>query len=224
MTDITQTPEFKRWFGKSKVVDANGNPLRVYHGTANGQEFSSFDIDRSELGAHFGTSGQANELISFGVFAKGSKARVYPCYLRILNPLRLKDNGEWGGSAVVEQLWDLGMQGFSHLSFNKSTDADIRKAIQAAGYDGIVYLNRCEASGRTLDDLLADSDYMEDDEFLKVYPKACFSWIIFSPTQVKSAIGNKGTYNRKHADIGEGLAQKVLRITSMNQDVPGGHA
>lgn len=29
--DQTETPEFKRWFGDSKVVDANGKPLVVYH-------------------------------------------------------------------------------------------------------------------------------------------------------------------------------------------------
>jgi ADP-Ribosyltransferase in polyvalent proteins len=31
--DQTQTPEFKAWFGDSKVVDADGKPLAVYHGT-----------------------------------------------------------------------------------------------------------------------------------------------------------------------------------------------
>lgn len=31
--DITQTPRFKKWFGDSKVVDENGEPLVVYHGT-----------------------------------------------------------------------------------------------------------------------------------------------------------------------------------------------
>jgi hypothetical protein len=31
--DITQTPLFKAWFGDSKVVDADGKPLFVYHGT-----------------------------------------------------------------------------------------------------------------------------------------------------------------------------------------------
>jgi hypothetical protein len=31
--DQTDTPEFKRWFGDSKVVDAEGKPLVVYHGT-----------------------------------------------------------------------------------------------------------------------------------------------------------------------------------------------
>jgi len=31
--DQTQTPAFRRWFGSSKVVDAQGKPLVVYHGT-----------------------------------------------------------------------------------------------------------------------------------------------------------------------------------------------
>lgn len=31
--DQTETPAFKRWFGNSKVVDAQGKPLVVYHGS-----------------------------------------------------------------------------------------------------------------------------------------------------------------------------------------------
>lgn len=36
-----QTKEFKKWFGKSKVVDSSGKPLIVYHGT--NASFNSFD-------------------------------------------------------------------------------------------------------------------------------------------------------------------------------------
>jgi len=32
-----ETPEFKNWFGESKVVDADGKPLVVYHGTPYGK-------------------------------------------------------------------------------------------------------------------------------------------------------------------------------------------
>jgi hypothetical protein len=32
-----ETPEFKNWFGNSKVVDAEGKPLTVYHGTPYGK-------------------------------------------------------------------------------------------------------------------------------------------------------------------------------------------
>lgn len=46
----TDTPEFRRWFGASKAVDAQGHPLTLYHGT--GEDFHAFDNDR--LGANTG--------------------------------------------------------------------------------------------------------------------------------------------------------------------------
>lgn len=42
----TETEAFKRWFGDSKVVDADGKPLVVYHGTKS-QPFKVFDTELS---------------------------------------------------------------------------------------------------------------------------------------------------------------------------------
>lgn len=39
---VTDTPEFKRWFGNSKVVDANGEPLVVYHGST--RDYDTFSL------------------------------------------------------------------------------------------------------------------------------------------------------------------------------------
>jgi hypothetical protein len=44
-TDQTDTPAFKAWFGDSKVVDAEGKPLVVYHGTT--ADVESFDLSFS---------------------------------------------------------------------------------------------------------------------------------------------------------------------------------
>jgi hypothetical protein len=41
MTSPLDSPAFRRWFGNSVVVDANGEPLVVYHGTQLGYKFSS---------------------------------------------------------------------------------------------------------------------------------------------------------------------------------------
>jgi len=62
----TETPEFKRWFGNSKVVDADGKPLVVYHGVKDADmrvengavvfapKFDVFDTKgRTEPGAWF---------------------------------------------------------------------------------------------------------------------------------------------------------------------------
>lgn len=42
--DQTETPEFRRWFGDSKVVNENGEPLVVYHGSTKAG-FTVFDTD-----------------------------------------------------------------------------------------------------------------------------------------------------------------------------------
>ena len=43
-TKQTDSPEFKNWFGESKVVDEQGEPLRVFHGTD--VDFDAFDIEK----------------------------------------------------------------------------------------------------------------------------------------------------------------------------------
>jgi hypothetical protein len=76
------TPEFKRWFGDSQVVDAKGKPLVVYHGTQ--KEFTQFtepDLDSTE--------GQYGEGIYFAYTKSAAEDYgdlVMPLYVRITNP------------------------------------------------------------------------------------------------------------------------------------------
>lgn len=78
--DQTETPEFKRWFGESKVVDEDGNPLIVYHGTE--ANFNTFDMSK----------GRANMDIQGAFFspyiedAQGYGGDVKAVYLSIKNP------------------------------------------------------------------------------------------------------------------------------------------
>jgi len=48
---VTETPEFRRWFGNSKIVDSNGRPKVMYHGTWD--DFTVFDPDANDRGAVF---------------------------------------------------------------------------------------------------------------------------------------------------------------------------
>ena len=88
--DITETEEFKAWFGDSKVVDGNGKPLVVYHGT--GSEFEKFD--KTKIGKNF----RQSEGVGFFFSASMRKAnryadsfrdinRLVDVYLKIENPL-----------------------------------------------------------------------------------------------------------------------------------------
>lgn len=86
--DQTQTEAFKRWFKGSKVVDAGGKPLVVYHGTE--ADFSEFS--RSKIG-----SANTQTLTESGFFfakepklsdryAQREGANVMPVYVSIQNP------------------------------------------------------------------------------------------------------------------------------------------
>ena len=87
----TQTPQFKEWFGDSKVVDSNGDPLVVYHGT--NADIESFDTSRGGeegttrwgKGAYFATGVGTAETYAKERAASGGKENIIPCFLKISN-------------------------------------------------------------------------------------------------------------------------------------------
>lgn len=89
-----RTPAFKAWFGDwendpanaSKVVDENGEPLVVYHGSN-----AVFDVfDRATNGSNTGNYGHNGAGFYFTDnigYAKGYGHKVYEVFLNIRNPL-----------------------------------------------------------------------------------------------------------------------------------------
>jgi len=106
---LVRTPEFKKWFGDwendpenaSKVVDENGEPMVVYHGT--GSYFNVFD--RKKIGLNYIQSEQGGFFFtqrkqSAENYAKlhselKSKGFVYECFLNIKNPLIRRTNSDY---------------------------------------------------------------------------------------------------------------------------------
>ena len=90
-----QHPEsFYRWFGKSKVVDKKGYPLRVYHGTGN--VFSEFNFSAGinapvPQAVYFSNS---PVLASYVADISFKDANVKPVYLKIEYPLVIDAKGE----------------------------------------------------------------------------------------------------------------------------------
>lgn len=98
----TLTPAFRKWFGNSKVVDENGDPLRVYHGGYS-------EIDAFEGTAFFSDSAVVANSYSVGIPGAVST----PVYLSIKNPLVVDYAGrEWfGNERVIQQAKDSGHDG-----------------------------------------------------------------------------------------------------------------
>ena len=76
------TPEFKNWFGNSKAVDTNGEPIMVYHGTKSKEDFDTF-IPGSSTGIFFTDDAQ------YAQDVRGGRLTNTPYYLRIENPVNL---------------------------------------------------------------------------------------------------------------------------------------
>jgi hypothetical protein len=183
---VAETPEqqrnFWRWFRGSKLVDARGRPLVLYHGTT--ADIHEFDNDKVVAGFHFGTPSQA------GMRVAGESGRnLMPTYLHVENPRRSKDTGgKWAGKI---------------------------KSAKAAGHDAIVYLNRYEgipqeAFQRAVEQIAKERnsnpdyvrlDELSDEDFRRYVPEAADSYIVFRPEQIKSAIGNRGTFDPSSPNI-----------------------
>jgi hypothetical protein len=201
--DPTETPEFKAWFGDSKVVDKDGKPLVVYHGTRSAG-FDSFKIkDKStgrptaDIGAWFSAPSKSGASYDEGnaeyiadVFAGEGEGELgrsydnypsgaahYPSFLSIKNP---KEFDSWDSLA-------------SHMIKIGGGDVAIggptyRKILMRDGYDGIV-----------VRDSTTDGNVFRDD------------WVAFHPTQIKSAIGNRGTWSKTDPSIVNELPDCVLQ-------------
>ncbi len=210
-----ESEAFKNWFGDSKVVDENGKPLVVYHGTNTPINFNAFSVEaEDELGAHFSIDANvANQ------FAHRNEVggRVFPVYLSIQNPLRLIDEGVWSDINVIFQAGKKGvnftlkeiekvMQDQNRL-FPADNEEWIKKRIESAGFDGIVYLNRREFGTRLSLKEIEDKRGLDvkdkkitDKEFKNKVPEASDAYIAFSQGQVKSLF-NVGTFDPANPDI-----------------------
>jgi hypothetical protein len=130
----TDSPYFRKWFGESKVKDADGKPSVVHHGTAD--EFGVFEDQHAgkntghmtaPLG-HYFTESRAEaehyaEKASQGVPAD---ERVIDAYLSIKNPK------------------DMSLREFLAIDNHDEARA-LRARLEAQGYDGI----KLQANGKT---------------------------------------------------------------------------
>jgi hypothetical protein len=132
MIPQTETPEFKAWFGDSKVVDAEGNPLRLFHGTD--KTFDKFDLKKfgQKDSGWYGkgiyltadthaASGYATYESKKDKFAESGGANVMPVYVSLKNPY----------------YWPKGRVAATNAEETKA----ITEELLAAGHDGVIVPN-----------------------------------------------------------------------------------
>lgn len=197
----TKTPEFKAWFGKSKIVDENGRPLVLWHGTPHGK-FDTFNVKRdfdeeSDFeGADNGGPGDWGTGIYFTPdrsFAErfannrdaGNKPFLVQAYLRMENPLDLRKYSPLSDrSSMSEAEYEIASKFLDIVSDNWS-GADTTDFLKSNGYDGVISINGKE-------------------------------FIVLDPEQVKSATSNRGTFDRNDPSI---LGTPPVKGTPQQEEV-----
>lgn len=204
--DITQTPEFKAWFKDSKVVDKDGKPLVVYHGTTAPDSFTVFRTTQS--GYNYGPGGywtpeplRASEyakaepsLVGYNERGRGiyeylperakPGSRIYSAYVSLQNPYVVTSDASVMdlGSKLAQQKDPVAT---AMLRANPGTGtAEIGNAwLRQQGFDGVIKVRSAYHS--------EERGYV--DEVTEV--------VAFYPEQIKSATGNRGTFDPTNPDI-----------------------
>lgn len=175
---VLDNPNFVRWFGNSKVVDARGLPLVVYHGTPDAS-FSEFSADQfftasREYANKFTTSSSASSSF-YGI--KDAAPAVIPVYLRIEKPFDTRDPvcrkiyndhyfGKFGNGAAITE------SGLPDWVEARDLVEFLKEEMPEMGFDGVFIDEGRDASGQR--------------------PMA---YMPFIPNQIKSAIGNGGDFD-----------------------------
>jgi hypothetical protein len=189
-----QTEAFKRWFGDSKVVDADGKPLVMYHGTGS-------DIDSFRGRGRFYFAEKPEYAASFAgkYLDEYRRPNIMPVYLSVQNPLDLTSlGGEFVSTDdIVSALKSAGAnktaQAVKDRQFEKYGrkqgvnvwelwfESPIREAVKDDGFDGVIQIEQAAK----------DESSMHESRAV----------MVFNPTQIKSATGNIGTFDATNPDI-----------------------
>jgi hypothetical protein len=211
LTNAEIESEIKRMAARAKASDRDANlakflePSKVqdrqFHITKN--DFSEFNTNpKKEMGSHFGTADQAKS--RFANMGEKEGANTMPVHLQLKKPYQAQtDLGVWHDVESWKdylQAYELGKEGVLGLTKNQikelNTPQDIRNMLEKKGYDSISY-----------DNMFENATTNNPDTWQK-------SYITFKPTQVKSAIGNRGTFDPLEPEVNKAKGGKVRMTTN----------
>ena len=207
----TETLQFKEWFGKSKVVDEEGKPLVVYHGsTADFTEFSYKFANRN--GQADGRGFYFTDNRSFAEGYQNKDGKLFEVYLSIQKPLnpdkltitkaelrKILDAIDPSGDYMTNYAED--DRGYPGAAWRaKALNSTVNAIYDSSenNADILAELYGSFGGGEVLAEVRKVSGY---DGFIKKDQNGNMIYIAFEPGQIKSATDNIGTYDRNNPDI-----------------------
>ena len=174
-----RTEAFKSWFGDwehdpenaSKVVDENGEPLVVYHGTYG--DFTVFDKAKIGSATDYGLWGRGFYFTNMENTPYGNKKLAL--FLNIRNPFIFNDYKSAEEIGDYLNIWDGNFHEDDRFGIFRpyaTGAAQIAGSAQERGHDGLIAV-----LGKWTE------------------------YIAFEPNQIKSATDNRGTFDSENPDI-----------------------
>lgn len=216
--DVTETPEFKAWFGDSKVVDEDGKPLVVYHGSGVSIDAFSFAFTgkgNDALGSGFYFTTERSEADSYSQgsvigserIGGSNQPTIHDVYLSIKNPIDAEGTGTVTAAQVRKMMkyapnLDDGLSNWGDPSF-EPRERLMRQAADAYAFDdenivkGLFSLANdffgnepegVEAFNRAVRDVLGY------DGVASNVRDGVKHFVAFFPEQIKS-VNNRGTFD-----------------------------
>lgn len=209
---------FIKWFGNSKVVDDNGNPLVVYHGSTSvfnifkiaSKErdlslFNNPDIKWVENGVFFSSSKDTANSYTYDYSSKKLKAKVRHAYMKIIQdqiiksdlPSDKKKELYFKHKNDTEHYWDDNFMFKKYdvmecyLSINNPFILDAEGQLWTKVIPQIFNMNLSNYDGLIIKNVIETNDIIQD------------TYVVFKPNQIKSSTNNNGEFNPNSDNIYE---------------------
>ena len=187
---------FWNWFGDSKVVDEQGRPLVVYHGSA--YKFDEFDNVFGRRGIYFTSDKELSKTYTL----RSTRDSIYNVYLKIEKPLVL----DYKGSDYTSEI-EVNNQKYTEFD-------DIVSDAKEQGYDGVIAKNILDlgysATQEDTDKIADDYVAFEPNQIKSVDNRGTYSsdtGNIYYQTQKQSRKG--GAYDPRTRSITLGSGANV---------------
>jgi hypothetical protein len=206
-----RTPEFKKWFGDwendpknaSKVVDENGEPMVVFHGSGAIDKFTEFSPTVSRL-----TSINASYFTDNPDIAKGYSGNLsgnlYEVFLNIREPLTFDFKGNRFSTEISVDMVN------TQTGNNYTTEMDGDDIVRAFFKGKLKFSNQTEQTDGIVQNNIMDAFLPSMDSGSNT------NFITTRANQIKSATENVGTFSNEERSIRKQLSGLLDRKQNQN--------
>jgi len=202
----TATPQFKKWFGDSKVVDDSGQPLRVFHGT--GAEFNKFTDRIAWVTPDAEFAGRYADFRR----SEGGSAQIIPLFAKAEHPVEVsvRPKRRRITKLLTDMLAEAKKQGLSFdAKVAKERFNDVRETWRRIGLDEgeLDVFDHWNLSGKIGNESLVSYAKALGFDSIRHEEQGIVTYGIFEGPQLKSATGNRGTFDANNPDIRMAVAE-----------------